>query len=500
LKHLRILQPAHLACLIVIGASLCIVSTYKVLSHTSDEPAHLAAGIEWIDGGSYTYEDLHPPLARVLGAAGLHAVGGRWGRLPEMYDEGYRLVTAGRYWRNLFYSRLAMLPLFWIGAAVVFLWTRRISSSRAAVLATLIFCTLPPILGHAGLVTTDMALTAFTGAAALSFLRLLDEPRWRNALWFGALTGLAALSKFSALVFLPLAFSGFIALRRGRIAPRALVRLCIASLPVAFLVIWAGYRFSLGPWPAPAFFSGIRTVMAHNAYGHLSYLLGERSQTGFWYYYPVVLAVKTPVAALALFGAFLWLLSRKRFASASRSAEALVFAAAILVVGLFSHINIGVRHILPLYLGLAVCCGIAAAHLTPRYTWAVTALLAWQAIGGAISHPDYIAYTNELAGSRPERILADSDLDWGQGMRRLATRLRELHVKKLSCRLQSLIYLGSGDQFPEIVQMPEGDVPPKGWSALSITTWKLTGQPLWADRIAPTERIGKSILLYYIPE
>ena len=41
------------------------------------------------------------------------------------------------------------------------------------------------------------------------------------------------------------------------------------------------------------------------------------------------------------------------------------------------------------------------------------------------SHPDYLPYTNELAGSEPEKVLADSDLDWGQDMKRLAARLTQ---------------------------------------------------------------------------
>src|SRR5580704_2732980 len=84
-------HPALLALLLVLIASLRIVSTYRVLSHTTDEPAHLAAGIEWIENGTYTYEDQHPPLARVVGALGAHLSGSRWSRNKNMYDEGYHL-------------------------------------------------------------------------------------------------------------------------------------------------------------------------------------------------------------------------------------------------------------------------------------------------------------------------------------------------------------------------------------------------------------------------
>jgi hypothetical protein len=52
--------------------------------------------------------------------------------------------------------------------------------------------------------------------------------------------------------------------------------------------------------PAPEFISGIEAVLKHNQRGHVSYLLGVRNVGGFWYYYPLALAVKTPLAMLVL--------------------------------------------------------------------------------------------------------------------------------------------------------------------------------------------------------
>jgi hypothetical protein len=127
-------------------------------------------------------------------------------------------------------------------------------------------------------------------------------------------------------------------------------------------------------------------------------------------------------------------------------------------------------------------------------------LLLWQVASGALVHPDYIAYTNELAGRHPERILADSDLDWNQGMRGLALRLQELGVRRLTFKIASSGYMiANGHSFPPYDFMPDGDTPPVGWNAVSVTEWKLTGQPKWAERVEPTERIRRSIYLYYFP-
>ena len=61
--------------------------------------------------------------------------------------------------------------------------------------------------------------------------------------------------------------------------------------------------------------------------------------------------------------------------------------------------------------------------------------MAWLAISAAAAHPDYLAYFNEFALGHPERILVDSDLDWGQDMNRLVTELRQRGVTylHLSC-------------------------------------------------------------------
>ena len=194
------------ALLLVLIGSARIVSTYAVFSHTIDEPDHLAAGMEWLSVGKYRYEDLHAPLARIFGALGPFLAGERWHGGPNSYMEGYRILGHGAHYdRFLSLGRAGILPFFWVGALVVYLWTRRIAGSLAAVLSVLLFTTLPPVLAHAGLITTDMAATAFTGAAALASLSWAQSAGRRQCIMLGALSGLAVLSKFSALLFLPAA-------------------------------------------------------------------------------------------------------------------------------------------------------------------------------------------------------------------------------------------------------------------------------------------------------
>ncbi|MGA3095251.1 MAG: phospholipid carrier-dependent glycosyltransferase [Bryobacteraceae bacterium] len=523
-----------LALALTMIATVRIVSTYRVFTHTFDEPAHIACGMEYLDKGVYKLEPQHPPLARLAAALGPYLAGIRSsGFLQhgpfEMNDEGLTvLYHEHRYERNLALARLGILPFFWVACLVIYRWGRRWFDPVVAVGALFLFSFLPPVLAHAGLATTDMALTAFLGAALLAGLNWVRQPGARTAAWFGVAGGLAVLSKFSALAFFPAAAAAalvWLLLRErpglawlwGAVRAR-LGTLCLAAL-VACVVVWAGYRFSFGrpdfggiALPAPEFFNGIRQLMKHNSEGHMSYLLGQFSLTGFWYYYPVVLAVKTPLGFLVLLGAGVALACRKRDDTQGVWLP-LAFAIGILLAAAFSRINIGVRHILPVYMAFSLAAAAAAVRLlreAPARKWVRYGLLAaafWFAASSIVSHPDYLAYTNLLAGSEPEKVLADSDLDWGQDAKRLAVRLRELGAARVAFAPFAVADFVKEHGFPPAFDLNPYR-PSPGWNAVSISAWKVARFGLfsehpeaifWPDRVKPVERVGKSILLYYFP-
>src|SRR5579871_2235257 len=132
-------------------ASVRIVSTYHVFSHTSDEPAHIACGMEWLSKGVYKYEPQHPPLARVAAALGPFLAGLRSQGKPDMSQEGLVLLAKdGHYDRNLALARLGILPFFWIATLVVYLWAKRYFGEPSAAISVLLFTFLPSVLAHAG--------------------------------------------------------------------------------------------------------------------------------------------------------------------------------------------------------------------------------------------------------------------------------------------------------------------------------------------------------------
>jgi hypothetical protein len=521
-------QHSVVAFLILVAmASLRIVTTYTVFNHTHDEPAHIASGMEWLDKGVYGPEE-QPPLARVATAIGPYLAGSRPSGAENIYQEGALILYRDNHYdRNLALARLGILPFFWIAALVVYAWGRKYFGDLVAVVAVFLFTFLPPILAHAGLATTDMALAAFAGASFLSGVVWLEKPSPLHSLLFGACLALAVLSKFSALAFIPAAFAAALVwhLWSQRPAVSLVVRqvlqrtlpFCLAAI-LAAGIVWAGYRFSYGSFagirlPAPNLFGGIQTVMEHNRQGHPTYLLGMHNQSGWWYYYPVVLAVKTPLPFLALLfaGAAICLGKARRTNPAYWLP--LAFSLGILFFSLFSRINIGVRHVLPVYMGFSIVAAVAVVRLLElsqgaRWAaWTLGLLLVWHGATSALSHPDYIPYVNALAGAEPEKILADSDLDWGQDMKRLAKRLHEVGARQVTFSPFIVAYLEAVHGFPPIQPM-DLESPSPGWNAASITMIKaerfgLYDQhpeiKLWTEQIPPTERLGNTTLLWYFP-
>jgi len=476
-------------------------------SYTYDEPSHLACGMEYLSRGVYRYEAQHPPLARVALAIGPYLDGARSLGEKFMQTEGVSLLDDhGSYTRRLLLARLGILPFFWLAAWVVYLWGRRWFGELEGLIAVMLFCLAPPVLAHAGLATTDMALTAMLIAGLYTTLRWLEEPNLRTGAWLGlALAGMA-LAKFSALAFYPAALV-LLALFVWRWKPALRWQWSSAGVAalLAVLLIWAAYRFSFGPTafgfsaPAPEWWNGIAAVRAHNAEGHPAYLLGSLSNHGFWLFYPVALAVKTPLLwlALALWGlAALW--QRRNLGAAG----ALALAAGTLAVAMAANINIGIRHILPVYAGLALAGAAGFGKLRPHPRFAqglLWALFLFQPF------EDRLAYFNWLALGSPEKILVDSDLDWGQDSRRLGEALQARGAREVAMFTMQPGYL---ERFHgiRVIQPTDPTKPLPGYNAVSLTLWKSArfglyseypDVKLWPDRFSADEKIGAGLWLYH---
>jgi hypothetical protein len=526
--------------------------SWSVLSGTVDEPCQIANGLDWLERG---IQDrlINPPLAQGATALGLYLEGKHFpaGNSGSCGDKGVAILqSSGNYQNNLKLARLGDLPFFFLGCVIVWLWARRWFNTATAGWAVLLFVSLPPILAHSGLATVDMAGAATITTALYAFVRCLENPSWQTLALLGAAIALAFFSKFSSIAFLGSCFFVafiYLALRkRGaalkvvqwrRLSGRALI---VAA--VAFVSLWGGYRFSFRPaayktspyqtldhvlankphlrslvyeaikvpLPLTELLRGVYEVASEDERGIDSYLLGKYRKTGWWYFFPVVVGVKTPIGFLVLAGCGIFAILRGLQSHAWQQHLTVIFPVSIMLVCMNSRIDLGVRHILPIYPLLAVVAGYAASEfivLARRISPAIAALpillALWTVADVWANRADELAYFNQFAGSHPERIVADSDLDWGQDLYLLSSRLKELGVDHVAIKYFGTTPLENADLPP--YSTLSADAPTThGYAAISVRYLTLEYAKDrsfdWLKSRTPLEIVGKSIYLYNLDQ
>jgi hypothetical protein len=275
----------------------------------------------------------------------------------------------------------------------------------------------------------------------------------------------------------------------------------------------AAYGAIRTPVPAGDFLRGIAIMWIHNRdHDQWNYFLGDRRASGWWFFYPLVVAVKTPLPFLVLLGAGLVFIFGKVQSGVESNRWpwrrwAFVGAmAGIFMAGLLSQVNTGIRHILPVYVMLAGIAAFGALRLIgiSRLGGVVcTVLLVWLAVVSAMAHPDYLPYYGEFTGGELGRYGVGSDLDYGQDLARLGVACSRRRVPSLA-----IAYHGTADlrrfSLPDFHILAPGERP-SGWVAISMNKLKLGELNArdafsWLEQLQPVERVGKSIRLYFIPE
>ncbi|MGD9617612.1 MAG: ArnT family glycosyltransferase [Alphaproteobacteria bacterium] len=506
----RVLQ--WLALLTILLGAARIVATYPAISITFDEPAHIAAGMQLLDRDKFTYERLHPPLARVAAALGPYIAGYRSQNGLDMWSEGRRLFyTAGHPdYVMLTLARLGILPFFLASLVLVWLWTDRYVGAVEGALAVIALGNLPLLLAHSGLATTDVPFAATFTAAFFAFLLWLDHPSTVRGLLLGATVALAVCTKLSALLFLPAACGPVLAHRwlcSGRDwHPGHLFaswRGLLAGSAAFLLVVWVVYGCNADPlYGIVNLAGGIGELLTLADRGQPSFFLGKLDLDGDWAFFPVLILVRSPIPFLIAVGIGAVVLIR-RYRWDWRQMAPLLGAAGLIASVLPSTVNLGLRHLLPAFPLLAIVAAIGlgrllAPPLLPRRAVLAGLLLVWQTAEAAVATPDYLAYFNQLALGEPEQIVTDSDLDWGHDVDRLAAALKQHRIDRLHLALHTSADL-------RLHGLPSFEVlfpgrPAAGWVAISeqMHAFYCAGYR-WLDAYEPVARVGASIRLYYVP-
>ncbi|HEX3071309.1 MAG TPA: glycosyltransferase family 39 protein [Thermoanaerobaculia bacterium] len=535
LQSLPKLRPAVLAVLLIVIGCVRIASTWRTFSDTVDEITHVGAGLELLQYHQYVLQPENPPLPRVVMAAAPMAGGLRWPAEGNRFEKIHTVMYGhGKYERNLVLMRVGNLVFFILACWAFFVWVRREFGETEAVIAVLLFTMQPIVLGYSGLATFDTAATAGLAVALIAFSAWLRKPDAMHAALLGAGYGFSILMKFSSIGYVPAACAAIYAVRllgdseRRRERLRALANVLIVP-PVALAVIWAGYAFTTGrlselqhfrgefgildrvllshlpqwmPLPAPAFFRGVGGLLEIGHADFDSYLFGHISKSGFRWYFPAAVGLKTTLAFFALLLAGIgaaWTNRARRWAMA----EALAGSAAIFAVAMPSILDLGVRYVLPAYVPLTAAAAIGTVALldSARKEIRIAAMVfvGLHIVASLAAHPDYFPYFNALAGHDPGRYLIDSNLDWGQDLLRLRSTARALRIEQMAVNLGYHDYdaLGFPHQHEAISTHPE-----KGWVAVGEHVYRLDhakGGWSWLDPF-PMTRVGMSIRLYYVSQ
>jgi len=464
-------------------------------SLTFDEPLHIYAGYSYLQWRDFRVNPEHPPLAKVLAALPLLALKvdaagiTRAERDFVQQRKDYGWILAGRFFMShdnaeglFFYGKLVMIGLAAMLGVFVFLWARALFGLTAGIAALAIYCFDPNVLAHSSIVHTDMPFALCFFAGTYFFWRTINRFTWINLLCTSLFFALSSITKFSFIVILPVwAVLGIIRvfssepqqsqITSSEVVDRASSKLLLLAIvlatavTMAYVGVWTayGFRFDAVGQQTEQMLVGrllseenwLSSLVVLNSnyfvlpeawvFGLLdtfkdldrsSYLFGEIYNDGSWLYFPTAFTVKTPLPTLLLIaaGMGLWLFRRH----AHKGEIFLLLPVFIFFsVAVWSRLNIGVRHILPIYPFLFVWLGGTLKAIWVRENHAarfsILFIGIWLLVSCLKTYPDYLAFFNELAGG-PEngrRILVDSNLDWGQDLKGLKLWMDSHKLKKI---------------------------------------------------------------------
>jgi hypothetical protein len=476
---------------LVIGVALLLAimtaelaQSARQQSQTFDEACHIFAGYRYWKTFDFGINPEHPPLVKLVAAIPLLRLPLRDPSVPDEYfrtveyDIGRDFLYANDAKSLLWRARLAAASFTICLALTVFLVAYSMWGAGPAFLALILLVFEPNILAHGALVTTDVGVTFGLFLAVGSFYFYLKKPSALRLVGAGLATGLCLGSKHSGVLIFPMLF--FLALAEllpfrdlatkqhaPDLAKRAFRQVAVlaAISAIALVVLWSlyGFRYAARPSgvsvnpPLSQFApqmgphaSAIVLKIAHwrllpeaYLYGVVSIyspgvlptvIFGKYYPKAQWFYFPAIFIIKSTVAFLLFCCLTPWsaTLRDKQF---RREVLFLLIPPGIyLAAAMVSGINYGVRHLLPVYPFLIVLVASCAWYLgrRRRVLAAFLAVLVLFHVASSVrAFPNYISYANELWGG-PEnahRILADSNVDWGQGLIALKEYIDERQIK-----------------------------------------------------------------------
>jgi hypothetical protein len=524
-------------------------NSLKQKSVTVDEFAHLPAGLSILRTGDFRMYPHASPLIQLLTALPLlrsHAVLplkiGWQSRNQLVLGYEFMYANAKTYPALFLRARAVSVVLGALLIVLIWWWARALYGPASGLAAATLAAFNPTLMAHAELVTTDVGGSLALFAAVMAGWAFCRRPSWPRALLAGLVMGLALLSRLTALLLLPLwpvlvlgsRPAGETRLGWRRSAGAAAVVCFVAWITLCSGYLWRGVGTPLGEqvfeselfarvgslWPArlpiglPSdYLRGLDLLNKYNEETYPSYYLGRISNEPWPYYYLFALAVKTPLAALLLLVLGIGSLGRR--AGAFRQEELFLVLPPLFLIAFvswYSNMDIGLRYILPAFPFLFVLASRPWAGLFHPPVWAragLVLLLLSNLTSNLLVYPDYLAYFNCAAGGpdRGYRLLADSNLDWGQDLIGLKQYMEKNHLNQIC-----LAYFGRVDprlygihyQFPsdptqcEFLAVSVNFVLGLSYRVIvdSHLRWTEDNEFSWLQQEKPIATIGHSIWVF----
>ena len=456
-----------------IGLNLILQVYFKSL--TLDEQMHIAAGLSYLKDWKISINVEHPPLVKVISSIFPYLANEI--SLPSYNDfkpyKGWSLLlwsidSIKTNFSNLdlltFETRIFPILLTLILGYLIYKAAKELFGEVVGLIALFIYCFEPTFLGHGKLVHTDVPSALFYFWYFYTLYKIYNKPCYKGFIYLSIIFGLAIVTKFSMLILVPTYLFVVVNIifkkdwkRYCKILPLMafIPWFIIATLyffrisrlsenEARLLIKWLylptecttylNYFFRYIPiYLPPAFLKGIDMVWEHNHLGHFAYLLGHHSQKGWWYYFPVALCLKENLLILVVF--FLGLVYALIKVLKDKKFLFIIFPIFYYSVFAFtSHINIGIRHYLPVFPFLIIGASIFLERIFNRGNWPRLAILIFLfliAFETVRTFPHYISYFNQLVGENGWRMLSDSNTEWGQDIKELARFCHRKNIKFL---------------------------------------------------------------------
>ena len=414
-------------------------------SPTMDEQNHMARGYGLLRTGDPRLSIEHPPLINLLVALPLGSgvilplddpswEAAEWYHFADLFLWHVNTLPG----RMVFLSRMPVVAMTLLLGSLMARWGRALGGDRTSLIAIALVLLDPNILAHGSLATTDLGIALTTLLAAYAIWCVSERTTVRRVVGAGLAVGVMLASKTSAVAFWGCFGSLYAAGVLGRYRGRALIKQVVRRgvlygliSVIGLLVLWTAYAWQIGPIvdggvpiPAGTYWRGLAAVYQNVQGARMAYLLGETRLGGWPVYFPVVFAVKTPLPVLALLVLAGWRVWQTR--PYGLSVFLLVPVAIYWLSVLVSDLNLGYRHLLPtlplLYLWIASSVGRSTSAFWRRSS---AGLVMWLALETVLIAPHFLAYFSPVAGGPQNgwRVLADSNIDWGQDLAYLSDYL-----------------------------------------------------------------------------